>query len=183
LIFLEIKGDVNGRVSGGNSTARMNTPLEFLIKTPDGVEATDFQLGHLHDKSDACEFRTVTGGAFHASGGSSRDRIAVDQTRIAKRTCKVALLRSRCRPICLRRTTQAKGCADGAVTDKPQQRRRISWRQDNKHFCGCCDFASGEHSILSAHGSIHDRPRTFSKRDTRCSNASNIFILGLRETT
>ena len=66
-----VKGDVNGRISGGDSATQMNTPLEFLIKTPDGVEATDFQLVHLHDKSDAREFRTVTGGVFHASGGSS----------------------------------------------------------------------------------------------------------------
>ena len=86
-----VKGDVNGRISGGDSATQMNTPLEFLIKTPDGVEATDFQLVHLHDKSDAREFRTVTGGVFHASGGSSRDRITFDQTRIAKRTFKVAL--------------------------------------------------------------------------------------------
>jgi hypothetical protein len=33
----------------------------------------------------------MTGGVFHASGGSSRDRIAFDQTRIAKRTYKIAL--------------------------------------------------------------------------------------------
>lgn len=51
-----VKGDVNGRLSGGSSSTQMNTPLEFLIRTPDGVDATDFQLVHLHDKSDACEF-------------------------------------------------------------------------------------------------------------------------------
>jgi hypothetical protein len=49
--------------SGGDSATLINTPLEFLIKTPDGVDATDFQLVHLHDKSDAREFRTVTGDA------------------------------------------------------------------------------------------------------------------------
>jgi hypothetical protein len=27
--------------SGGDSATLINTPLEFLIKTPDGVEATD----------------------------------------------------------------------------------------------------------------------------------------------
>jgi hypothetical protein len=41
--------------SGGDSATQINTPLEFLIRTPDGVEATDFQLVHLHDKSDARE--------------------------------------------------------------------------------------------------------------------------------
>jgi hypothetical protein len=86
-----IKPDVTGYLEGGASATQMNTPLEFLIKTPDGVDPTDFQLVHLHDNSDAREFRTVTGGVFHASGGATRDRIAFDQTRIAKRTYKIAL--------------------------------------------------------------------------------------------
>jgi hypothetical protein len=86
-----IKGDVNGRLNGGSSATQMNTPLDFLIKTPDGVEATDFQLVHLHEKSDAREFRTITGGVFHRSGGSSRDAISFVQTRIAKHTYKVKL--------------------------------------------------------------------------------------------
>jgi hypothetical protein len=86
-----IKGDVNGRLIGASSSTQMNTPLEFLIKTADGVDATDFQLVHLHDKNDAREFRTVTGGIFHASGGATRDRIPFEQSRIAKRTYKVAL--------------------------------------------------------------------------------------------
>ncbi len=86
-----IKKDVNGRLPGGSSSTQVNTPLEFLIKTPDGVDATDFQLVHLHDKSDAREFRTVTGGVFHSSGGATRDRIGFEQTKIAKRTYKLAL--------------------------------------------------------------------------------------------
>ena len=77
--------------SEGLVQPRSTHPLEFLIKTADGVDATDFQLVHLHDKSDAREFRTVTGGIFHASGGATRDRIAFEQTKIAKRTYKLAL--------------------------------------------------------------------------------------------
>jgi hypothetical protein len=86
-----VKGDVNGRLRGGGSATQMTTPLAFLIKTPDGVEATEFQLVHLHQKSDAREFRTVTGGVFHASGGASRDAIGFEQTKIAKHTYKVTL--------------------------------------------------------------------------------------------
>jgi hypothetical protein len=86
-----IKKDVNGRLIGGASSTQVNTPLEFLIKTPDGVDATDFQLVHLHDKIDAREFRTMTGGVFHSSGGATRDRIAFEQTKIAKRTYRLAL--------------------------------------------------------------------------------------------
>jgi hypothetical protein len=86
-----VKGDVNGRLKGAESSTKLNTPLEFLIKTPDGVEATDFQLVHMHEKSDAREFRTVTGGVFHASGGSTRDAVAFEQARIAKHTYKITL--------------------------------------------------------------------------------------------
>jgi len=86
-----VKGDVNGRLQGPASATKMNTPLEFLIKTPDGVEATDFQLVRLHVKSDAREFRTVTGGVFHSSGGSTKDAIPFEQKRIAKRTYKITL--------------------------------------------------------------------------------------------
>jgi hypothetical protein len=86
-----VKGDVNGRLKGAESSTKLNTPLEFLIKTPDGVEATDFQLVHLHQKSDAREFRTVTGGVFHASGGSVRDAVAFEQSKIAKHTYKATL--------------------------------------------------------------------------------------------
>jgi hypothetical protein len=94
------KGDVNGHLRGGGSATQMNTPLEFLIKTPDGVDATEFQLVHLHQKSDAREFRTVTGGVFHAFGGASRDAIGFDQTKVAG-----TLTRSRCRKICLEGST------------------------------------------------------------------------------
>ena len=53
--------------------------------------ATDFQLVHLHEKSDAREFRTVTGGVFHRSGGASRDAVSFVQTRIAKHIYKIRL--------------------------------------------------------------------------------------------
>ena len=86
-----VKGDVNGRMQGPTSGTKMNTPLEFLIKTPDGIEATDFQLVRLHVKSDAREFRTMTGGVIHSSGGSSRDQVQFQQTKITKRTYKITL--------------------------------------------------------------------------------------------
>jgi hypothetical protein len=86
-----VKEDVNGRLQGHESATKMNTPLDFLIKVPDGIEATDFQLVHLHVKSDAREFRTVTGGVFHSSGGSARDAVHFEQTKVGKRTYKITL--------------------------------------------------------------------------------------------
>jgi hypothetical protein len=69
----------------------MTTPLEFLIKAPEGVQGTDFRLVHLQERADGREFRAVTGGVFHASGGALRDEVAFEQTKIAKRTYKLTL--------------------------------------------------------------------------------------------
>ncbi|MGA7887568.1 MAG: hypothetical protein WCA44_17655 [Acidobacteriaceae bacterium] len=86
-----VKEDTNGHLNGAASPTQLNTPLEFLIRTPDGVEATDYQLVRLHQKKNAREFRTMTGGVFHSSGGDTRDAVAFQQTRIAKRTYKISL--------------------------------------------------------------------------------------------
>ncbi len=86
-----VKGDINGRLKGSASSTQMNTPLQFIVKAPDGLQGTDFQLVHLHEKGDAREFRTITGGVLHASGGSSRDEIRFEETRIAKRTYRLTL--------------------------------------------------------------------------------------------
>jgi hypothetical protein len=63
--------------------------LEFLIKAPDGVEGSDFQLVKMHTHSDSREFRTLTGGIIHSSGGSKRDSVMFEQAKIAKRTYKI----------------------------------------------------------------------------------------------
>src|SRR5205085_2778481 len=62
----------------------MNGPLEFLIKTADGVDATDLRLVLLHDKNDGREFRTL-------ADGGTQNQIGFEQTRIAKRIYKVVL--------------------------------------------------------------------------------------------
>jgi hypothetical protein len=79
-----INKGVTGRLIGGSSPTQMNAPLEFLIKTADGVDATDLQLVMLHDKSDGREFHTL-------ADGGTQNQIGFEQTRIAKRTFKVVL--------------------------------------------------------------------------------------------
>jgi hypothetical protein len=86
-----VKGDINGHLNGGSSKTSVNTPLEFLIKAPENSEATDYQLVHMHAKSDAREFRTMTGGVFHSSGGATRDAIQFDQKKLAKHVYQVIL--------------------------------------------------------------------------------------------
>ena len=83
-----IKGDVNGNIKGGQSKNRVTIPLEFLIKTPEGVAITEYQLIRLHQNKDEREFRTVTGGVLHASGGTTRDVVEFEGKRIANRTLR-----------------------------------------------------------------------------------------------
>lgn len=86
-----VKEDVNGRFKGPTSPTKVFTPLEFLIETPDGADATDFELVRLHQKRDAREYRIRTGGVFHSSGGSSRDEVPFLHKRIARDTYAITL--------------------------------------------------------------------------------------------
>jgi hypothetical protein len=86
-----VKGDVNGHLNGKESATQLRTPLEILIKTAEGVEATDYQLVKMHVNSDNREFRTKTGGVIHSSGGATKDAVAFQQTRLAKHVYTVTL--------------------------------------------------------------------------------------------
>lgn len=86
-----VKGDVNGRINGKNSRNTVKTPLEFVIYAPEGVAITEYQLLRLREQRDAREFRTVTGGVLHVSGGATRDLVAFEGKRVASRTFAVTL--------------------------------------------------------------------------------------------
>ncbi len=87
-----VKGDVNGNIRGPHSRNEIKTPIEFLIVTPEGVAITEYQLIHLNENKDDREFRTVTGGVFHSSGGATRDLLQFDGTKLASRTFSVKLI-------------------------------------------------------------------------------------------
>jgi hypothetical protein len=86
-----VKGDVNGHLQGKESGTKLQTPLEILIKAPEGSEGTDYLLVHLHVNSNNREFRTMTGGVFHASGGATKDALPFQQQRIAKHIYLITL--------------------------------------------------------------------------------------------
>ena len=86
-----VKGDINGHIKGAQSKTALKTPIEILIYTPEGVGATEYQLLRLHTQSDSREFRTVTGGVFHKSGGASRDAVEFEAKKIASRTYSISL--------------------------------------------------------------------------------------------
>lgn len=86
-----VKGDVNGNINGPHSKNAVRTPVEILIYTPEGVAITEYQLLRLREKDNAREFRTVTGGVLHVSGGATRDLVPFEGKRIATRTFTIIL--------------------------------------------------------------------------------------------
>jgi hypothetical protein len=87
-----MKGDVNGHVNGAHSRNSSVPPVEILIYAPEGAAITEYQLVHLHEQKDAREFRTITGGIMHVSGGATRDLLPFEGKKIAPRTYKAVLL-------------------------------------------------------------------------------------------
>jgi hypothetical protein len=86
-----VKGDVNGHVNGLHSKNQVTKPVEILIYTQEGVAITEYQLLHLREQKDSREFRTATGGVFHASGGATRDLIPFESKKVAPRTYLITL--------------------------------------------------------------------------------------------
>jgi len=86
-----VKGDVNGHLEGVHSRNSLKSPVEVVIYAPEGVAITEYQLLHLHEQTDSREFRTVTGGVMHESGGATRDVIPFEGKRVQKGVYKVLL--------------------------------------------------------------------------------------------
>lgn len=86
-----VKGDVNGHLNGKSSTTEATTTTEFMIVSAEGVAITEYQLLKLHENSDNREFRTMTGGVFHSSGGATKDVVSFDGKKIAPRHYLVEL--------------------------------------------------------------------------------------------
>jgi len=86
-----VKGDRNGKVVRSKSPTQATSPLEFLIKTLEGTSVEEYQLLRLHEKSNRREFRSVTGGILHVSGGAQRDEVAFQPEKIGNRTWKVVM--------------------------------------------------------------------------------------------
>jgi hypothetical protein len=85
-----VKQDVNGIVNGARSGNSVTTPCDFLIVLPEGTAITEYQLVRLHQHDENREFRSVTGGVFHASTGEIRDNLTFAGTWFAPHTYRVA---------------------------------------------------------------------------------------------
>jgi hypothetical protein len=86
-----VKGDVNGNIPSPHSRNSVRSPVEVLIYAREGVSITEYQLIHLRENPEYREFRTVTGGVMHESGGATRDLIPFEGKKIGNRMYKVLL--------------------------------------------------------------------------------------------
>jgi hypothetical protein len=86
-----VKGDVNGHINGLHSRNSVASPIEVFIYTPEGVAITEYQLLRLRENKESREFRTVTGGVMHVSGGATRDLVPFEGKKVANRMYKVTL--------------------------------------------------------------------------------------------
>ena len=86
-----VKGDVNGHVQGKNAKTVMAFPVILAVYVPEGTEITEYQLLRLHESGNGREFRSVTGGVFHSSGGATRDDVQFQPAKIAPRVYQITL--------------------------------------------------------------------------------------------
>lgn len=86
-----IKPDRNGSVTGRQSSLLLPRPIDFLIYTPDGVSASEYDLLRFRLNAKNREFRTLTGGVIHSKGGAQRDELAFKPVKIAPHTWTFSL--------------------------------------------------------------------------------------------
>jgi hypothetical protein len=70
-----IKPDHNGHLNGRESKLALQAPIDILIYVPEGVSANEYDFLRFRINSDNREFRVLTGGVFHSTGGADRDEV------------------------------------------------------------------------------------------------------------
>jgi hypothetical protein len=86
------RGHINGKVVKPHSPVRLSCPVDFLIKTPEGTSVTEYQLLQLYEKGNRREFRALTGGVYHATGGAERTTIPFSPEKIGTRVWRIRLI-------------------------------------------------------------------------------------------
>jgi hypothetical protein len=85
------KGHLNGKIMKPRSPLQIPSPVVFVIKTLEGTSVNEYQLLRLYKKGSRREFRAITGGVFHASGGAERNDLTFRPEKIANRTWRIRL--------------------------------------------------------------------------------------------
>jgi hypothetical protein len=86
-----IKTDKNGHINGRESKLLLPRPIGFLVYTPDGVDISEYDLLRFRLNSNSREFRVLTGGVIHSTGGADRDEVPFKPVKTAPRTYQFTL--------------------------------------------------------------------------------------------
>jgi len=86
-----VKGDLNGHVAGAHAKTSSTFPIVFAVYVPEGTAITEYQLLRLRTNSSSREFRSVTGGVMHVSGGATRDSMEFQSDKLAPRLYQITL--------------------------------------------------------------------------------------------
>jgi hypothetical protein len=86
-----VKGDLNGHIAGIHAKNIATFPVVLAVYVPEGTAITEYQLLRLRTNNDSREFRSVTGGVVHVSGGATRDAVEFKFDKIAPRVYQITL--------------------------------------------------------------------------------------------
>ena len=86
-----VKGDINGHIPGAHAKTSTTLPVVFAVYVPEGTAITEYQLLRLRHSGDSREFRSMTGGVIHSSGGAARDLVEFEATKIMPRVYQITL--------------------------------------------------------------------------------------------
>ena len=86
-----VKGDMNGHVFGARGKTNLTFPVVLAVYVPEGTAITEYQLLRFRVSGDSREFRSVTGGVMHTSGGAERDSIDFQSEKLAPRVFQITL--------------------------------------------------------------------------------------------
>jgi hypothetical protein len=81
-----IREDRNGHLNGRESKLALQAPIDILIYVPDGVSANEYDFLRFRINSSNREFRVLTGGVFHSTGGADRDEVKFNPVKTAPHT-------------------------------------------------------------------------------------------------
>ena len=86
-----VKGDLNGHISGVHAKTSATFPVVVAVYVPEGTAITEYQLLRLRVNNDSREFRSVTGGVVHVTGGATRDAVEFQAEKLAPRVYQITL--------------------------------------------------------------------------------------------
>lgn len=89
-----IKQDRNGHLNGRESKLPLQAPVEILVYAAPSVDIAEYDFLRFRLNSNSREFRALTGGVFHSTGGAQRDEVEFHPVKAGARTWRFTVDRS-----------------------------------------------------------------------------------------